>query len=327
MPSVDSPLLSVIVINHNGEKWLPECLDSLASVAAGIPHEVILVDNGSQDASLQLLARAYPHVRVIANTTNRGFAAANNQGIAQARGRCILLLNTDTRFEHGLAEMVRFLDEHPRCAAVGPSMLDGTGRPRASWGHFPTPRNLATTMLLLDRIPLLRRWTRPLLVQPGTSHAHASAHPVDWISGACMAIPRAALDEIGLLDDHHFMYGEDVDWCYRAWQRGYQIWVTPAARIVHYGAGGSEWRRWKGTAPTVRWYAHVLYFYEKHYGPGPRLLARILILLGAFVRWLLSWWLRLSARGADSAHAAEVTAAYGQVVRMALARSSMGGHP
>ena len=236
MPSVE---LSVVIANYNGEPWLEPCLSSLISQADGLAWEAIVVDNHSQDGSVGLLRREFPWVRVIPRTKNVGFAQASNEGVALSQGRYILLLNNDTVFVSGLKAMMAFLDEHPQCAGVGPQMLNSQGDRRASWGYFPVLSRLTATMLFLDRLPVVGSRFRPLLVRPGCSQFSDVARAVDWASGACLLMRREALDEIGLLDATYFMYGEDVEWCYRAWQGGFEIWVLPEAQLIHHGAGGS----------------------------------------------------------------------------------------
>lgn len=310
--------LSVIIANYNGEPWLEDCLKSLVVQADGLACEVIVVDNASWDAGIDLLRRSFPWVQVIINAENVGFARANNQGFVLARGRHILLLNNDTVFQRGLAEMVAFLDQHPECGAVGPQMLDGHGHPRGSWGYFPTLGRLAATMLLLDRLPLIRSRFHPLLVRPSRPEFFHPAHPVDWASAACLLVQREALEQVGLLDVNYFMYGEDTEWCYRAWQAGYQVWVLPTAELVHYGAGGQEWRNWKGTFATINAYKHFLYFYRKHLPAWQNLPLRLVLVAGVGLRLLGGLILYLRERGAGREQARQVISAYVQVLGLVL---------
>ena len=315
MPSLD---LSVVVANYNGEPWLVPCLSSLLTQADGLAWEVVVVDNNSQDDSVGLLRREFPWVRVVARAKNHGFAQASNQGITLSRGRYILLLNNDTVFHSGLKTMMGFLDQHPQCAAVGPQMLNGQGGPRASWGYFPVLSRLTATMLFLDRLPLVSSRFRPLLVPPRCSEFSTRARPVEWASGACLLMRREVVDEIGSLDATYFMYGEDVEWCYRAWQSGYEIWVLPEAQLVHHGARGGEWRNWKGPLATQHTYRHFLHFSRKHLPRWQMLPLRLVLAVGASLRLLGALALCLDARPRNRAAARSMSGSYVKVLQYAI---------
>lgn len=309
--------LSVIIVNYNGARWLEACLESLVAQANDLSYEIIVVDNASQDDSVVLLRRQFPWIRLVKNLENVGFAQANNQGIALARGRYVLLINNDTVFQSGLADLIAFLDQHPECAAVGPQMLDGNGHPRGSWGYFPTLGRLTATMLMLDRLPLIGSLLHPLLVRPSRSEFHRPAHTVDWASGACLLIRRAALEHIGGLDSHYFMYGEDVEWCYRAWRAGYQVCILPRAKLIHYGAGGKEWRDWKGPLATLNAYKHFVYFHQKHFPLWRMPLLRLVLACGAVLRLLggLLLYLCRGIHATDRRIACQVIATYAEVLK------------
>ena len=320
MPALD---LSVVIANYNGERWLQACLNSLIAQAQGTAWEIILVDNGSEDGSTDLIEQRFPQVRLVVNAQNLGFAKATNQGIALSRGEYILLLNTDTVFQAGLTEMMEFLDERPDCAAVGPSMADGQGHPTGSWGYFPTLSHLTSTMLFLDRLPLVRSWFHPLLFQPGRREFSDGARPVDWASGACLLLRREVVEQVGPLDESYFMYGEDVEWCYRVWQHGYELWFLPQARLLHHGAGGKEWRSWKGPLATVHTSRHFLYFSRKHLPAWQRLPVRFVLAAGISLRLLWSLALRASWRTSTEEAGKRMTAAYLDALRIVLGPGSV----
>jgi hypothetical protein len=287
-------------------------------------YEVIIVDNASQDASVALLHNLFPQVRLIVNTENMGFARANNQGIALARGRYILLLNNDTVFQRGLGEMIAFLNQHPGCGAVGPQMFDGLGHPRSSWGYFPTLDHLAVAMLLLDRLPLVGSRLQPLLARPSCSGS-MPVHPVDWASAACLLVRRGVFEQIGTLDPYYFMYSEDVELCYRIWQAGYQVWVLPTAHCLHYGAGGQEWRNWKGPLATSNVYKNFLYFYRKHHPAWQIPPLRVILALGAGLRLFGSLILYLGEHATGRERARQAITAYFEVLCFVLGlRRSVG---
>lgn len=282
----NAPLLSVLIVNYNGVQWLAPCLTSLQAQLVGLEHEIIVVDNSSHDDSLALLRASFPAVRLLVNEANVGFARANNQAFAVSRGRYILLLNTDTVFLTGLREMLTFLDAAPERGAVGPAMLDGERRPRGSWGYFPTLGQMWLTMTLLNRLPGLRSHVRPLLVRPGHPEFAQPAHAVEWLSGACLLAKREVLEAVGFFDPDYFMYGEDVELCYRIRQAGYAVMTFPLAEIIHYGAGGAESGVWKGEKATLGSFRGFLHFYRKHRPPWQRCVLRIALSLGALMRAL-----------------------------------------
>ena len=307
--------LSGVIVNYNGKPWLENCLNSLMEQANNLAYEIIVIDNASHDESVAILQRQFPWVKLIRNPSNVGFARANNQGIEIAQGKYVLLLNNDTVFERGLPEMIDFLRRHPLCAAVGPQMLDGDGNPRASWGYFPTLHRLATTMLLLDRLPLLGKHCQPLLVRPSRAEFFAPAHPVDWASGACLLIPRFVLNKVGMFNTSYFMYYEEVEWCYRAWKMGFEVWIYPFARLIHYGAGGQEWRHWKGVHPTLNAYRNFLHFGRLHYPSWQKIPLRLILFTGAMLRLLIGIGLYLFDKRAAK-QAQQVMRAYAQVLKM-----------
>ncbi|MFN2283224.1 MAG: glycosyltransferase family 2 protein [Anaerolineae bacterium] len=278
--------LSVLIVNYDGAEWLSPCLTSLQVQLVGLDYEIILVDNASRDDSLALLRGSFPEVRLIVNETNLGFAHANNQAFAVSHGRYILLVNNDTVFLTGLRDMLTFLVESPVCGAAGPAMLNGERHPRGSWGYFPTLGRMWLTMTLLNRLPGLRSHTRPLLVRPGHPEFTRPAHAVDWLSGACLLSKREVLEAVGFFDPNYFMYGEDVELCYRIQQAGYILMTFPQARIIHYGAGGAESGVWKGEQATLYGFQGFLHFYRKHRPRWQRLLLRLALGLGAIMRAL-----------------------------------------
>jgi GT2 family glycosyltransferase len=316
--------LSVVVVNYNGERWLGPCLRSLwlqfdALAEAGMQAECIIVDNGSSDGSLALLAREFPQARLLANDANRGFAAANNQGFQAAQGDCVLLLNTDTVFYSGLARLLELARSRPQIGAAGPGMVDGQAAPRDSWGYFPTLGRLALTMFFLDRLARLTTAVRPFVVRPHHKEFRArwgDVHAVDWASGACLLIRRDVLEQVGPLDERIFMYNEEVEWCYRARQAGYAIMVTPHALVAHWGAGGGEWRQWKGPDAVTNAYRSFLYLFHKHAPAWQGPLLRLVLAAGAVLRLGAGIVLWATSRGEARSQARRIMAAYVQVLRI-----------
>jgi GT2 family glycosyltransferase len=198
---------------------------------------VVVVDAESKDASVQALAVSHPGVRAIA-APNRGFSASNNVGIAASSGAYVLLLNPDAELAEGsLALLVARADADRRIGILAPRVLDPDGRvQRGSFGAFPT---LASTLASHVRRAVDR------LGGGGQARLEkAASGPVDWVTGACMLVRRAAIDEVGEMDEGFFLYFEDADWCHRMHDRGWQVVIEPSASCVHHlgKAGGGPGR-------------------------------------------------------------------------------------
>lgn len=268
--------LSIIVVNWNTRELLRQCLRSVVAATSGIAYEIIVVDNGSADGSVQLVRDEFPQARCIANRENRGFARANNQGIAASSGRHLLLLNSDTIVRPGaLVKLVHFVEAHPGVGIAGPELRNGDGTLQLSWARFPT---LASE---LRGVNVRRR-------QPFPSAADPQAYRVDWIGGACLLIRRATVEQIGLLDERFFMYSEETDWCFRARQQGWDVCLVPAAQVIHLGGQSS---RKASARMKAELYGSKAHFFAKHYSRGhARLFA--LLLRGCFLaRASLGWLL------------------------------------
>jgi GT2 family glycosyltransferase len=217
-----------------------------------------VVDNGSSDGSVAAVQAHYPEVRIIANRENRGFAAANNQAIRASDSRHVLLLNSDTVARPGsLAALVRFLDAHPEVGIVGSRLLNPDGSLQPSWAMFPS----IFTELVGKKLRLRRRYP---------TRNGARAYSTDWVDGAVLMIRRSILPQVGLMDEHYFMYTEEVDWCYRTRRSGYRVCYLPDAEVVHLGGQSSKQA---ATRMKYELYRSKLRFFNKHYG---RLVATML---------------------------------------------------
>lgn len=223
--------LSIVIVNWNTSAMLRDCLQTVYAGLGSLQAEVFVVDNASADDSLAMLAREFPQVIAIANSRNLGFAAANNVALARARGRQILLLNTDT-LVHGsvLAESVAWLDAHPKVGVMGPRILNRDGTMQVSSTRFPSMRNLALQTFGLTRLAAfdvyrMEGWDR------------RDTREVEVISGCAMFVRAEAMAQVGLLDDAFFFYGEETDWCRRFHDAGWQIVFAPVGEITHFGGG------------------------------------------------------------------------------------------
>jgi len=261
--------LSIIVVTYNPGEMIADCLYSLQEGARGLPYEVIVVDNASQDGTPERIAQEHPQVQMIANESNRGFAAANNQGLALASGRCMLLLNPDViAHPNSLAAMAAFLDGYPDVGIVGPRILDGEGRIAITARSSPQPMRILGQFLGVHRL-------FPGLVYGGAYRACLQAEePFDagWVSGACLMLRREVYSQIGGLDDALFLFGEEQDFCDRAIRAGWRVCYLPNASIVHHES--STVSRY---APLKIRHHHIsqLYYFRKRGREGAVLALKI----------------------------------------------------
>jgi GT2 family glycosyltransferase len=244
--------LSVVIVSYNVCQLLEDCLRSVEKGLEGLEGEIWVVDNASSDHTVERLTPLFPKVHFIANTENVGFARANNQAIRQSEAEYVLLLNPDTVvYENTLRESVAFLDSHPEAGGAGVRMLTREGEPAPeSRRAVPTP-----WVASLKMMGFTRRYYMSDLPwdQPGR---------IEVVSGAYCMLRRKALDQVGLLDEDFFMYGEDIDLSYRLLKGGWQNWYLPYD-IVHY--------KGESTQKSSYRYVHVFYqamliFFRKHYG-------------------------------------------------------------
>jgi hypothetical protein len=257
--------LSTVVVAYHSRDTLPQCLAALEADAAASEHETVIVDNASGDGILEAVARDFPRVRGIANRDNVGYARAINQGIAATTGEFVLAMNPDCLLERGaLASLIGYLRAHPRTAVAGPMILDSDGTLQYSARAFPDHFTFFFNRYsLLTRLFPGNRFSRRYLL---TDWDHASVREVDWLSGACLMVRRAAIDQVGAMDERFFMFNEDVDWCRRMKGAGWAVSYVPQARVVHH-VGASR----KKVAPKVIVERHrgMIYYFHKHHPANP----------------------------------------------------------
>ena len=243
--------LSVIIVSYNVRRFVEQCLDSVQKASEGIDTEVFVVDNDSADDTVEVIGSRYPWVHLIANGENLGFARANNIAIRQAQGEYVLLLNPDTIVaEPTLREAVNFMDAHPQAGGLGVRMhnADGTLAPE-SRRAIPTPWVSFCKLLGFSRRYYMSHLSWD---EPGR---------IEVISGAFCLLRRKGLDQIGLLDEDFFMYGEDIDLSFRLLKGGWENWYIPAD-IVHFKGESTQ----KSTFRYVHvFYQAMLIFFRKHY--------------------------------------------------------------
>lgn len=241
MTEASQPDLSIVIVNWNTEQLLREVLQSVYSTLSAISAEVIVVDNGSTDGSPELTAREFPEAILISNSNNLGFAAANNQGFEIARGRHVLLLNSDTVvLGDTLAASVRYLDNHPKVGAMGCRVLNADRSMQRTCSQFPSPLNmflLASGLWKLERPTALRRvFGRYQMID----WARDSERDVEVVSGCYLMLRCEVLKQVGPLDESFFFFGEETDLCRRIGSAGWSLRFAPVGEIIHYGGASAR---------------------------------------------------------------------------------------
>jgi GT2 family glycosyltransferase len=261
--------VDVIIVAHNPGHLLKDAVASAVEQAG--PAQVWIMDAESTDGSIEAARAQGAHVVPVPNA---GFAAANNRGMQETSSDLVLLLNPDASLRPGaLDALLATANRNPRAGIVGALVLNADGTVQAgSFGRFPS---LAAT-LRLRAWRLVRRLRGDRRPSP---HAPSSTTPVDWVTGAAMLVRRAAVAEVGPMDQSFFLYYEDTEWCHRMWDRGWEVLLEPAAKVIHH-AGSAE------APPTLiaRAYRDSFYRYCDLYGLwGLKTLSRVAL----FIRRLL----------------------------------------
>jgi N-acetylglucosaminyl-diphospho-decaprenol L-rhamnosyltransferase len=323
------PTIGVIVVSYNTADLLRGCLASLAGCA--LPLRIVVVDNASPDASAALVRAEFPTAQLIALAHNAGYAGGTNVGLAAlclledaASGPRppasdlrppdhVLILNPDTVVKAGAIEaLISFLEAHPRVGLVGPGLRNPDGSLQAAAFHFPT-----LTMAVLDLFPpgealpgrLYNSWWHGRYPQEGGT----APFPIDHPLGACMLIRRAAIEQVGGMDEGYFMYSEEVDWCWRIRRAGWAIWQVPAAQVIHIGGAATRQFRWKMLVALYRSRARFL---ALHAPPWRRAAHAAIVRLG-MLRLALLAWRDYADGGLPRAELRARLLAYGEVTRLA----------
>jgi N-acetylglucosaminyl-diphospho-decaprenol L-rhamnosyltransferase len=252
--------LSIVIVNWKTPILLARCLKSIEKDSGFSQFTIYVVDNNSQDQSVSLLETEFPHVRLQVNQENVGFSRACNQVIAKVDSEYVLLLNPDTEVGHdAVSNLVQFMDKHPECGAVGPKVLNPDGSLQlACRRSFPSPSAAFFRLTYLSRLfPKIALFSKYNL----TYAAPDVCTEVDALSGACMMVRKKAVDQIGLLDEEIFMFGEDIDWCWRIKEANWKIFYLPDA-VVWHAHGASS--RLRPIGATIDLHKGMEVFYRKH---------------------------------------------------------------
>jgi len=305
-------MLSIIVVSYNTEDILKNALQRVYEQDTYEDFEVIVVDNASSDDSCEMVRREFPQVQLICHDSNDGFAAGNNIGIQYAKGDYILLLNSDAYvFDDTFKLTVDYMDNNPSVGIMGAQLVCEDGSPQPSARDFPNPWQKFRVMTGLDaRNPSYETFFDYYKADGQVSPA---ARKVGWVPGTYFTIRRAVIDQIGLLDDLFFMYFEEVDFCYRAKQAGWDIAFNPAITVIHLG-GQSSLTTNKHVSTRGRQMIDIRVnseydYYKKHLGRRTMLLAAGIELFWKGLVWVKNTILRgkhWKAKATEAALAVEL---------------------
>jgi N-acetylglucosaminyl-diphospho-decaprenol L-rhamnosyltransferase len=268
----EQPDVSVVVVTYNALPWLEHCLDSVRG------REVIVVDHGSTDGTLELVQERYPDVHIL-EQENKGMGGGNNAGMRVARGRWFFLLNSDAWVvDDGLARLLAYGDAHPDAAVVGPRLRNPDGTLQRSVRGEPTLWRLATEYLFLRKLAPRSRFLNAFYAG---GFDHESELEVESLYGPALLVRRAAVDAVGMFDEDFFMFSEEVDWMTRFRRAGWKVLFYPGAEVVHVGGATHGGRLYvENLRGHLRWFA-------KHRGPKAAERARLLLLWSLRLRALL----------------------------------------
>jgi len=270
--------VSIIIVNWNTKQHLLNCLDSLSN-SDRYTQEIIVVDNASSDGSVDTVISRFPTIKVIENKENIGFAKANNIGIRQSIGRYVCLINSDIIvLDDCIKNLMTFMDENSNIGMAGPRILNPDHTCQVSCRHFPTLwNNLCQALGLNYLFPKSAFFSDWLM----NYWPHDSIRSVDALSGCFLMVRREAMNEVGLLDEDFFIYGEDIDWCRRFHQAGWDVVFFPNAKAIHVGAASSA------NAP-IKFYIEMqkadLQYWRKHHGRVGQVIYSMIIILRQALR-------------------------------------------
>lgn len=255
------PSVSIVIVNWKTPELLAVLLDSIEREdEEHDSFEILVVDNNSQDGSVEMLKSRFPHAKLTENTDNVGFSRGCNQVIPEARGKYVLLLNPDTQItKNAVSRLAKFLDDNPDCGAVGPKVLNSDGTLQlACRRSFPSIKASFFRLTYLSKVFPKSKF----FAEYNLTHANPDEQlEVDALSGSCMMVRKSVIDKIGLLDEDIFMFGEDIDWCWRIKEQSLRVVYLPESVIYH--VHGASYRH-RPLQATINLHKGMHVFYKKH---------------------------------------------------------------
>jgi GT2 family glycosyltransferase len=279
-----SGLVSIIVVSYNTRDLLRDCLAAAVQESRARATEIWVVDNASTDGSAEMVQAEFSQVHLICNRENLGFAKANNQVLRRAQGDFLLLLNADAVLLAGSLEaMLNAFVEYPQVGICGPCLINPDGSLQPSWGQFPTP----WTEFLFQSF-LFKVWPGPFpygrKIHPFLRSTYCRFRLVDWATGACLMLRQEVLKRVGLLPEGSFMYGEDLEYCFRARRAGFEVALVSQARVLHYlqSAARKDYQKW-----IENYTLAILRYHARHGTASDLKWVSQTILWGSRLRWMM----------------------------------------
>ncbi len=305
--------LSIIIVSWNTRDCLHDCLVSIFQAAGSLTLEIIVADNASEDSSAEMVQRDFPSVRLVQNKANLGFAAACNQGLALSQAHYVMLLNPDTLIvDNALQALVSYMDTHPDVGLVAPQILNQEGVVQPSCYEYPSLLNTFFEATLLFRLfPRSSLFGRYRLA----GWPHDKEREIDWAAGSALLARREAIEQVGPLDEGYFMYAEDIDWCYRFHQLGWQVRFYPGAQVIHLENRSASQQP---DAMKTEWVRSRMRYMRIHHGILQAALTRLMLAFGYLLRlglWIGVW---LVTRGARREQAGQRIRQWGPALRWCL---------
>lgn len=267
--------LAIVILSWNTSELLEKCLSTIY-ICKRMDIEIQVIDNGSVDGSQQMVREKFPQVGLVVNEKNLGFSGGNNLGISLTTTPYILLLNSDAFVtDNAMESLLSIMQEHPKAGIVGAHLLNRDGSFQASHTRFP---GLWQEFLILTGLG--RLWHGRFYPSRG-AEMEKGPQIVDYVEGACLMVRREAFKQAGGLNEDFFMYAEEVDWCYRMRQAGWEVWYQPEARVIHYGGASSKNRL---TSREGDLYRSRVIFFKKNYGSLKAFLLKWMIILTVAVK-------------------------------------------
>ena len=277
--------ISIIIVNYNASRLLKDCIDSIYREATTVPFDIWVADNDSTDTSVPMVRQNFPHVNLIENKENVGFAKANNQAIKKCTGDYILLLNPDTIvLQNAVEKTVDFMDENSTIGICGCKVLNEDGTLQ-----FACRRSIPTPGVAFFRLTGLSRLfpNSKVMAKYNLTYLNPNeANEVDAVSGAFLMVRKQVVDNIGTLDERFFMYGEELDWCLRTKKAGWKVMYYPDAEIIHYKGECSKHNSRKA---AFEFYRSMYLFHKKHFADNYNPIINGIIYAGIFLKAHSSW--------------------------------------
>lgn len=281
--------LSIIIVNYNTKRLLKQTIQSVIDTTKNIRYEIIVSDNNSTDGSIEMVEECFSEVKLIKNKENLGFPKGNNVAIKEALGRYVLLLNSDTVvIDKCIEKCIKYMDIHNDVGVLGCKVVLKDGKlDHACKRGYPTPEASLLYMLKLHKVfPDNKKFGQYALSYLDENQTNE----VDSLTGAFMVLRREVINEVGLLDEDFFMYGEDIDWCFRIKEAGWKIVYYPEAKIIHYKGASSKKKRLK---TIYEFHRAMILFYNKHYVHKYNFVVTCCVYLGVILKLMFSLFINL----------------------------------